>query len=207
MARKNDWIAKMRMWVTIQRWATIGDLQHQHQRRHQSDDAVAELQIQKRSHKRQKRNVETSASDPRVKATASSSGTRKSRILAFTVSSKTMAQLKRSSFANSQPIPMQSAEAEPRRLQAKRPEAVDQQRHQDELLDGGGPFDEGQVGAGVLEDHGLVDHRQFEVSGWVIHRNPARLRNQHQRERGEGEHLRGGKKAPVLPDGGSGNLA
>src|ERR1035441_9193197 len=81
------------------------DLQHQHQRRHQSDDPVAELHIVKRTHKPQKRNVETRASDPRVKATANNSGTRKSRILAFTVSSRTIAQLKKSSFASSQPIP------------------------------------------------------------------------------------------------------
>jgi hypothetical protein len=52
-----------------------------------------------------------------------------------------------------------------------------------------------------------VDHGELEVSIRVIHRDAARLRDEHQRERGEGEHLRGGKKAPVLPNGGAGDLS
>jgi len=123
----------MRMWRTIQRWETSQSAGPA-PARHQGDDSFAELQIKNRHHKHQKRNVEISASDPRVKATASSSGTRKSRILAFTVSSRTIAQLNSSSFPSSQQIP------QPRQIRTtsaagQTPEAVDQQRHQHKLLD------------------------------------------------------------------------
>ena len=58
-----------------------------------------------------------------------------------------------------------------------------------ELLDGGGPLDEGEVGAGVLEHHGLVDHGQLEVRGGVVDRDAARLGEEDDEERRRGEQL------------------
>src|SRR5271167_2197465 len=74
-----------------------GDLQHQDQCRHQCDDSVAELGILEKGHAEpQKRNVEMSASAPKIKETISSSGTRKSRNFALVVSTMTMRHASRS---------------------------------------------------------------------------------------------------------------
>ena len=43
-------LAKMRMLVTIQRCATISDLQHQHQRRHQCDDSCRRIADRRNGH-------------------------------------------------------------------------------------------------------------------------------------------------------------
>src|ERR1035441_9528052 len=47
--------------------------------------------------------------------------------------------------------------------EAERPEYVDQQRHENQLLHGSAPLDERQKRPGVLQNHGLVYHRQFQV--------------------------------------------
>ena len=54
-------------------------------------------------------------------------------------------------------------------------EEVDQQRHEQQLLERGGPLDEGEVGARVLEHHRLVDHRQLEVRRRIVDGNAAGL--------------------------------
>src|SRR5258708_35682284 len=53
----------------------------------------------------------------------------------------------------------ESAWYRPRQGKTERPEAVNEERHQYELLDGRAPLDESEVRAGVFEDHRLVNHR------------------------------------------------
>src|SRR5260221_14452517 len=79
--------------------ADRGDLQHEDQCRHQRDDSVAELGILEEGHAKpqnQNRNVEMSASAPKMKETMSSSGTRKRRSFALVVSTRTMRHASRS---------------------------------------------------------------------------------------------------------------
>src|SRR6266851_10011132 len=77
-----------------------GDLQHQDQRRHQGDDSVTKLRVGGKGHTQpQNRNVEMSASAPRMKATISNSGTRNRRNFALLVSTRTMRHASRSNFA------------------------------------------------------------------------------------------------------------
>ena len=76
-----------------------GDLQHEHERRHQRDHSGAELRIFKKVHVLQNRKVEINARAPRMKAIANSSGTRNRRILALVVSTTTMRQQIISSFS------------------------------------------------------------------------------------------------------------
>jgi len=64
-----------------------------------------------------------------------------------------------------------------------------EQRHEEQLLDRGGPLDEGEVGAAVLEQHGLVDHGQLEVGGGVVDGDAARLGEEHDEERRRGQDL------------------
>src|SRR5882672_3917757 len=76
------------------------DLQYQDQCRHQRDDPVAQLRIGNKVHAQpQNRNVEMSASAPRMKATMSNSGTRNNRSLALVVSTRTMRHASTSSLA------------------------------------------------------------------------------------------------------------
>ena len=60
-------------------------------------------------------------------------------------------------------------------------------------------LDQGEVGTGVLEDHGLVDHRQLEVGARVVDRQAPALGHDHDHEGHEGQQaLRGW---PARPDG------
>ena len=63
-----------------------------------------------------------------------------------------------------------------------------------------------QVGAGVLQDHGLVDHGQLQVRGGIVHRDAAGLGDQHDEQRGERQHLGGRQEAPALAQGGLGDF-
>src|ERR1035438_8525948 len=81
--------------------------------------------------------------------------------------------------------------------QAERPEHIDQQRHEHQLLHGSGPLDKRQVRPGVLQNHGLVYHGEFQMGRGIIHRDPSGFGDQHQVQRGAGEHLRRRKKPPV----------
>src|ERR1022692_94928 len=84
----------------------------------------------------------------------------------------------------------------PRGVQAEGEKGVDEQGHQQELFDGRAPFDEAEVGSGVFQNHGLVDHGQLQMGGGVVHGNPAGFGDEDEEEGGEGEHLGGGEEMP-----------
>ena len=153
------------------------------------------------------RNVESSASVARMKAALSRSGTRNRRSLALVVSTSTTAPARTSSLAtnHSSDSPMR-LRAQIRR-DAHREEDVHQQRHQHELLDRGAPLDQRQVAARVFEHHRLVNHRQLQVRGRVVHGDAARLGQQHDEQRGKGQHMRRVEQLPGRPLGGQHHLA
>ena len=76
-----------------------------------------------------------------------------------------------------------------RRRDADRHEQVHEQRQVQELLHGRGPFDEREIGSGVLEDHRLVDHRQLEVRGGIVDRNAPGFRDHDHEETGKREKI------------------
>src|ERR1019366_10158282 len=89
----------------------------------------------------------------------------------------------------------QSAER-PGGVQAEGEKGIDEQGHEQELFDGRAPLDEAEVGSGVLQNHGLVDHGQFQMGGGVIDGNAAGFGDEDQEEGGEGEYLGGGEEVP-----------
>ncbi len=95
-----------------------------------------------------------------------------------------------------------SAAGDAVRRDADREEHIHQQRHQHELLDGRAPFHEREVTARVFEQHRLVNHRQLQVRGRVVHRDAARLGQQHDEQRGKRQHVRrvrtASRSAPAL---------
>lgn len=69
-----------------------------------------------------------------------------------------------------------------------RQEQIRQQCQQHREPHPGRPFDQRQPWAGVLEDHGLVHHRQFQVGGRVVHRQPPGLGDDDNHQRHEGQY-------------------
>ena len=92
----------------------------------------------------------------------------------------------------------QSARLPPTRAQTEREKHVHQQRHQHQLLHRRAPLDQRQVRSGVFENHGLVDHREFQVRGGIVHGNAAGFRDQDDEERGKCQHLRRRQETPAL---------
>src|SRR5450759_511062 len=76
-------------------------------------------------------------------------------------------------------------------VQAEGQEGVDQQGHEQELFDGRAPFDESQVGTGILQDHGLVDHGQLQMGGGIVDGDAAGLGDQNYKESGKRQDLGG----------------
>ncbi len=129
------------------------------------------------------------ASSASTKETLSSSGTRKSRSLATRVSNTATTAASSASFAAVDQRGQEQAARARARGHAPRHEEVGEQGEEDQQLERGRPLDQGQVAARVLEHHGLVDHGQLEVRGRVVHRQPPRLGQRHDEERGEGEEI------------------
>src|ERR1035441_2587719 len=77
-------------------------------------------------------------------------------------------------------------------VQAEGEKGVDEQGHEQELFDGRAPLDEAEVGSGVLQNHGLVDHGQFQMGGGVIDGNAAGFGDEDQEEGCGGEEVPGG---------------
>src|SRR5258708_23743128 len=75
--------------------------------------------------------------------------------------------------------PRQQRDADRDRRSARRDTSWHEQIHEpgqvQQLLHGRGPFDKREIGSGVLEDHRLVEHRQFEMRGGVLGRDASRL--------------------------------
>ena len=87
----------------------------------------------------------------------------------------------------------QAREEQAARAQARghapRHEEVGEQGEEDQQLERGRPFDQGEVASRVLQHHGLVDHGQLEMRGRIVHRQPPRLGQRHDEERGEGQEV------------------
>src|ERR1035441_5888880 len=85
----------------------------------------------------------------------------------------------------------QQSAQRPRGAQSEGQKGVDEQGHQQELFDGGAPFDKAEVGSGVLQNHGLVDHGQLQMGGGVVHGNSAGLGDQNYKKSSKRQHLGG----------------
>ncbi len=81
-----------------------------------------------------------------------------------------------------------------------RQEQIHEQREVQQLLDRRRPFDEREIGSGVLEHHRLVDHRQFEVRRRIVHRDASRFGDDDDEEAGEGEQIARMERDAVLED-------
>ena len=131
------------------------------------------------------------ARSARTKETLSSSGTRKSRSFAMRVSSTATTPARITSLASRLATATARAAGVMLDRDAPRDEEIAEQREEDEQLDRGRPLDEGQVAAGVLEDHRLVDHRELEVRGRVVDGQAPGLGQGHDEERAEREQVAG----------------
>src|SRR5262249_28869030 len=94
----------------------------------------------------------------------------------------------------------------PAGVEAQRQEGVDEQGHEQKLLEGSAPFDEAEVGAGILEDHGLMNHGEFEVGGRIVDGDAAGFGDEDEEHGGAGEHLRGSEEAESVAGGDAGDL-
>ena len=68
---------------------------------------------------------------------------------------------------------------------------TDEQRAEQRQLQRAGIQDQGEVGPAVVQHHDLVDHRQLEVRGWVVHRQAPRFRQHGDQEGGERQCVAG----------------
>ena len=81
------------------------------------------------------------------------------------------------------------------RLADKRVDQCRKERETDRQLDGRARLERGEVRAAMVEDHHLVDHRQFEMGRWIVDRHPCRLDLHHDEERDEARQPHGREHA------------
>ena len=129
------------------------------------------------------------ARSARTKDTLSSSGTRNSLSFAMRVSKTAIRPASVMSFASKRDHGDHEGGRCQRDGHAPRDEQVREQRAEHQELHRRGPLDQREVAPGVLEHHRLVDHRQLEMRGRVVHGKTACLCQRHHEERAEREEM------------------
>ena len=131
-------------------------------------------------------------------AVARNSGARNTRSLADTVSISAMPAPASTSFAASSSNEQGEAERRLAGGQPPRDEQCEADADVVEELQCRGPFHQRQMARRILEQHGLVNHRQLEMRRRIVDRDARVLGQQHHREcdGGEGE-ARIQRRAPV----------
>ena len=132
-----------------------------------------------------------------TKAALNKSGTRNRRSLALMVSTSTTAAAGAGYLPRKRPAPRPSIAAEPSVARPTGKKMFTSNRHQHELLDGRAPFHQRQVAAGVFEQHRLVNHRQLQVRGRIVHGNAAGFGQQHDEQRRKGHDVRRIEQVPA----------
>ena len=144
------------------------------------------------------RNRIASARNPRPSEIDTSSGTRNKRSFAFVLSTTVTAIASTNTLPTHATMATSTATRRGAGRDADRHEEIHQQREIQELFDGGSPFDQGEVRAGVLKHHRFMDHRQLEVRRGVVHGNATRLGDDNHEEPGKGENVGRMQGDPLL---------
>ena len=136
-----------------------------------------------------------SAMNPSPSDTATSSGTRNRRSLAFVVSTSVIATQTR---RLGRPRQQRPAPAARRAIVVAMPSGTNRSMSSvmySSSLSADAHSTRARSGPGVLEHHRLVDHRQLEMRRRVVHRNPAGLGDQHDEEPGKREDVARAERA------------
>src|SRR5713101_2475736 len=104
------------------------------------------------------RNVEITARSASMKDALKSSGTRKRRSFATRVSNTAIATARMPSFTMTLTNPISNATGD---------------SEKDEQLQRGGPFDQREVRAGILEHHRFMNHRELQMRRGVVDGQPS----------------------------------
>ena len=162
----------------------------QREHRRDKDDTHGDpeqLAVQVGAHDQPRNAAAVTAKNATTNDTASSSGTRNSRILAVNTSNAASPAPMTASFATNDDGAECDRGRPGRGRDPPRHEQIDEQRTEQQESHRGGELDEREIRTCVLEDHGLVDHGQFEVRARIVDRQARALGQRRDRERDERE--------------------